>query len=106
DADDYLQPNALQAFVDAAEMSGGAEVIYSDFWSEYADGRIVNDELPDYECDFVLRRCLHSVTALYPAAAFRQVGGFTPNVPWEDWDLEFKLAEAGICARRIASPLF
>lgn len=107
DADDFLMPDYLQTMADVARQSNGAEVLYADFWEDpETPGVFRSYQLPDAECDFVLHKALHAVTAFYPREAFEAVEGFTENVPWEDWDLQLKLAAAGVCARRIASPLW
>lgn len=107
DADDFMMPECLQLMVEVARRSEGKEVIYSDFWEDpETPGEFRSYQLPDYTCDYVLHKALHAVTALYPIEAFRDVGGFTENVPWEDWDLQLKLAAAGVCGRRIAAPIW
>ncbi len=107
DADDFLMPDFLETMVDVARQSEGKEVLYSDFWEDpETPGTFKSYQLPDATCDYVLHKALHAVTAFYPREAFESVGGFTENVPWEDWDLQLKLAAAGVCTRRIASPLW
>lgn len=49
---------------------------------------------------------IHAVTALYPKEAWEKVGGFDPEMAFEDWDFALKLADVGVCGTRIPEPLF
>lgn len=110
DADDYLMPDCLERMVEWWKHQGPKTVVYSDFWQTPEDGstgmsvglsRDFEDGRP------LLQGAIHSVTALTPIAAWREVGGFASNVPWEDWDFHLKIyAEAGYCGQRLAAPLW
>lgn len=110
DADDYLLPSALENLMEAQDIAikaGREAIIYPDFWEDPdVEGEFRVFEFADFECDLVLQKALHAVTALYPRAAFEQVNGFSTGVPWEDWDLQLKLAEAGWCSRRLGRPVW
>lgn len=117
DADDYLEPDALQFMYQAAQ--GTNEVVYSDFWQSDMNGENVNiHETDDYNPELVIGRrrqvngmtregMIHPVTALTPKKFWEQVGGFDETLPaWEDWDFMLALANIGVCERRIAYPLW
>lgn len=117
DADDYLEPDALQFMYNAAQGTG--EVIYSDYWQSDMNGENVNvHETDDYNPELVIGRrrqvksmvregMIHAVTALTPKKYWEQVGGYDETLPaWEDWDFQLALANIGVCERRIAYPLW
>lgn len=117
DADDYLEPDALDFLYTAAK--GTDEVIYSDFWQCDMNGENVNvHETDDYNPELVIGRrrqvkgvmkegMIHPVTALIMKRYWTQVGGFDETLPaWEDWDFQLALANIGVCERRISYPLW
>lgn len=117
DADDYLEPDALQFMYEAAK--GTDEVIYSDYWQCDMNGENINvHETDDYNPEYVLGRArqhkgvqrigmIHAVTALTPKRYWERVGGYDETLPaWEDWDFQIALANIGVCERRIAYPLW
>lgn len=108
DADDFLQPDALQWMVTAFVESGEKHVIYCDFWEDPKEvGVFTPFSLRDWSCEDLLRRgCVHSITALTPISAWRTVGGYAARTQWEDWDFQIRCAEAGVCSTHLAAPLF
>lgn len=117
DADDYLQPDALQFMFDAHQQY--KEVIYSDFWETDMTGKkITIHYCDDYDpylikgskrvVDGIVREgMMHSVTALTPKVHWESVGGYDESLPgWEDWDFQIALGDIGVCSQRIAAPLF
>lgn len=117
DADDYLEPNALEVMFDAYTES--QDIIYSDFFQTSLDGKEISvHECDDYDPELITggkrvvksqvrEGMIHSVTALTPKAWWQEVGGYDEKLPaWEDWDFQLALADKGHCSRRIAAPLF
>ena len=106
DADDYLQPTALQHMFEWADQTG--DTIYSDWYDEYADGRCEVYEAPDYDAALLTKKgAIHAVTALYPKAVWLALGGFNEEVSaWEDWDFQIAMAAKGYCSQRIPLPLW
>jgi len=102
DADDYLQPEALEIMIESATEKNG--YYYCD-WIKSEAQEI--HETEDFSCDMWLTKFRHAVTALYPTQASKDVGGFdtTPQY-WEDWDFALRLVEHGVCPIRIPLPLF
>jgi len=106
DADDYLQPRAIEILLD--NYMGGEEpaVIYSDFWED-PEGELRVFETPDYDPRHLIRRgALHGVTALTPRRFWEEVGGYDESVAWEDWVFSLAISAKGHCSRRVALPLF
>jgi glycosyltransferase involved in cell wall biosynthesis len=106
DADDYLQPNGLYWMVEA--YIDTRDVIYSDWWEDPDEpGKFKVYEARDYDPDGLKRGTIHCVTALTPKSAWEKVGGYDEQLPaWEDWDFQLRIADAGICSRRLAAPLW
>ncbi len=105
DADDYLQPRALEEMLAAYMDSPEPTVIYSDFWED-PDGVLKVFETPDYDPWALIQRgALHAVTALTPRRFWAEVGGYNETVAWEDWAFALALAGRGHCSRRVAAPL-
>lgn len=116
DADDYLEPDALQIMLDASTMG---EVVYCDFWqSDMTGQKTTKHETDDYDPELIIGKnrmvngkvrqgMIHPVTALTPKAYWKQVGGYDETLPaWEDWDFSIALGNIGVCSRRVAMPLF
>lgn len=109
DADDILQPHALEIMYEAYKDSDRTAVVYSDFWE---DPEAENDyriyRTPDYDCKIILRGgAFRSVTALTPKRYWEAVGGYNSNLyGWEDWGFMIALAANGYPSRRVPLPLF
>lgn len=106
DADDYLQPEALEMMLSAWLERGKPEneYYYSDWFKQEA-GKIY--KAPDWNVEHFRTHLTHSVTALYPTAAWIKTEGFDAELDaWEDWDFVLKLIDAGYCGVHIAQPLF
>lgn len=100
DADDFLQPEALQLMLEAHVPKS---YVYTD-WITHESGEIHQTE--NYNCDDIRRKLPHSVTCLYERAAWTKVGGFDEKISaWEDWDFVIALADAGYCGIRVPVPL-
>lgn len=112
DADDFLQPDALQwllsAYVEGANEPGAKLIVYSDFYEDPDQAGVFKPyALPNWTCEHLTQRgTVHAVTALTPVSVWRQVGGYAERQNWEDWDFQMRCAEAGICSIRVPSPLF
>lgn len=106
DADDYLQPDALETMVSLWNETKG--VVYSQWYDEHSPGDGKVWDPPEYDAKLLISKgCIHAVTALYPKSAWREVGGFDEALShWEDWDFQLKLAKAGICGTKVNRPLF
>lgn len=107
DADDFLQPDALQWLV-SAHIERNGSIIYPDFFEDPdQEGTFRPYRLPDWSCEHLtLRGTVSAVTALTPVSVWKEVGGYTPGINWEDWDFQLKTAEKGFCSVRLAAPLF
>lgn len=114
DADDYLQPEALETWLRCAIARPGV-VLFSDFWEDVGpDGKPMPAgtfhrlEWPfnRWDATFLLGHgMVGAATQLVPKSAWEAVGGYEP-CGWEDWHFALKLARAGYCSARIARPLW
>jgi glycosyltransferase involved in cell wall biosynthesis len=104
DADDYLQPEALEILVKYYNQFNG--VIYSQ-WYDQTEKTIVYDP-PSYNAKLLISKgCIHAITALYPKDVWELVGGFDEELThWEDWDFQLALADKGVCGTKIPMPLW
>lgn len=101
DADDYLQPSALEDLYES--MTASNEYIYSD-WIIQESKEI--KYAPEYDCDDILRRLPHTISCLFPRKAWIDVGGFDENLgSWEDWDFILALNDKGYCGVRVPEAL-
>lgn len=104
DADDYLQPECLQALLGAYRKGSDNEYYYSD-WYVAETGQITQTR--DFNCEDMRYKMPHAVTALYPKSFWQKVGGFDEALAsWEDWDFLISLVKAGYCGVRVPHPLF
>lgn len=106
DADDFLQPEALEVWWAAAKARPGT-ILYADMWEDpKAAGQWQMLEWPDAAADNLINHgVIGAVTQLIPRAVFDMVGGFEDK-PWEDWRFYLKAAKLGFCSARIARPLW
>lgn len=101
DADDYLQPDALQEFYDAHQKYRG--YIYSD-WIIHESQEL--HVAPQFELHNVFRTMPHAVTCLYEKKQWKEVGGFDETLSgWEDWDFIIAISMRGYCGSRVPKPL-
>ena len=109
DADDFLQPDALRTFWETALREGTGTVYYSDFWEDPGQaGEWRVYETPDWDPQLLISDgMISAVTMLVPREVHERIGGFDPQLEgWEDWAYQIALADANVCSRRIAAPLF
>lgn len=116
DADDVLEPNALESMLRAYVRENGGYV-YCDCKlivdSEHLDGPGEVIESVNYDQETFIR-CgytdnmpgCHSVTMLVAKADIDQTNGFDETLAyWEDWKLPLEFATLGIRGIRVPSPL-
>jgi glycosyltransferase involved in cell wall biosynthesis len=101
DADDYLQPNALEEMYKVYKGTGS--YVYSD-WRSVEDQQV--RKTPEYDCEDVAARMPHPITALVPTDAWLVVNGFDETLEaWEDWDFLLAINAAGYYGTHIPLPL-
>lgn len=101
DADDILEPTALQEFVEVSRDWPG--YVYSD-WIIHETG--VLHECDEWSVTALEQTMFHAITCLYPTKALKAVGGFDELLDsWEDYDLLLKLCVEGVCGTRVPKPL-
>jgi len=100
DADDYLQPEALEALYKNYEPG---YFVYSDY---VIDERNEVRTTSEFNCEDLLHISPYPVTCLYEKSAWAKVGGFDESIKsYEDWDFFIALAAQGVCGKRVAMPL-
>jgi hypothetical protein len=112
DADDFLQPEALEVLYGAwrggFDLPGGETTsYYPDAWEDVR-GTWERLSFPDWVPENVFKDgMIGAVTRLVPRDAHELAGGFDEGLTaWEDYDYTIRLLNAGTCSRRVAQPLF
>jgi hypothetical protein len=101
DADDTLQPGALQYLYDR----WAGVPLYTHLIKWYTDGREVEHRLPTFSCAALRQKCVVSVNVLHTKAMWAHVGGWPVGVQlYEDWLYNFKLLWC-FCGDRIPHAL-
>lgn len=99
DADDFLQPAALDVLTKVQHEYGGW--VYSDWYDQNLERKYAQEWSPEG----LVSKMLGPMTGLYPrdamlAVMFEDFGG------WEDWDAQLSLLERGICGTYVNYPTF
>ncbi len=107
DADDILQPRALEVFWSVANVRPG-NILYSDFWEDpHTPSQWSRYQTPDWRPEDLLKGSRIPVTQMTPVAVWRELGGYDETLPgWEDWAFQLAAAEKCVCSTRVAAPLF
>jgi glycosyltransferase involved in cell wall biosynthesis len=104
DADDYLQPNAIEWLWEVYKAKDGKHFVYGDFIDQ-PNG--TTEAMPDYTPDMFLRKSPIPVTFMGPMWAVQKGLKFDEALTaWEDWDFFLRMCELGICGTHVTVPTF
>ena len=104
DVDDVAQPRMVELLLKAHNLVGGW--VYSDWYTLEGD-TLEYHEAKDWDTNAFSIKMLGPVTGIYEKEHLELVGGFSVDAPgWEDWDMQYKLVEQGICGTRLKYPAF
>ena len=104
DADDYLVPTALETYLRGYATARDACYVYADNYVINEHGHHYSNS-QEYDQRLMAKYNQHVVTALYPTALARAVGGWDEGIDiWEDWSLPLRLAIRGWCGLRLRHP--
>lgn len=103
DADDYLHPDALRVLTNAYRDGGEKKYYYTDWIIIQESGATEIIKAPDFNCEALRKRLIHTVTGLYPNVEWCRFDGDLDA--WEDWDFALNLVDNGYCGIRIPIPL-
>jgi len=106
DADDYLQPGALQTMFNVWLQE--KKIVYCDFYEDpFEEGTFRHFTFEEFDPSILLRHCLHSIVSLVQKKIWEDVGGYDEELPgWEDWAFQLSCAEKCYCSVRVPVPLF
>lgn len=104
DADDILEPSALEEML-IAHVNSGGRYIYCDVLKLSQDGKSETLPAANYEQRIWQDDGLHSVTCLIPTAWARDTLFNATLKTWEEGDFFTRLAQAGCCGQRLERPL-
>lgn len=111
DADDQIEPTFVEECLAAIKLNP-RQFAYTDSLLWWPEDEAKNQRLEAAEYDFkdLLTRITWPCTVLYSKTAWREAGGYKPQMSqaggWEDWELMVTLGEIGICGVRVPEPLF
>lgn len=111
DADDKLAPTFLEKTLQATGFDP-RKFVYTDTYLWWPEAETPTKLLAahDYDFDEALQRITWSCSILYAKEAWKQVGGYKPQMSdaggWEDWEFTISFGEIGICGARVPEPLF
>ncbi|MCB9010736.1 MAG: glycosyltransferase [Actinobacteria bacterium] len=103
DADDVLVDGVLGAMIDALDANPQAAAAWGD-QSAFGADDYVNPAWPTLDPWLITYMNRISVTALYRREALEEVGGWTLEDGYEDWDVWLALAEKGWSGAHIGRP--
>jgi len=102
DADDYLQPEALEKMLRLYIILNGERYIYTDWWLD--TGKL--ERFKSGEFDQASFKMQHPVTVLMARATALEIGGFDETLPvYEDHDFFLKMQIHGHCGSRLPQPV-
>ncbi|MGL4351857.1 MAG: glycosyltransferase [Plesiomonas shigelloides] len=95
DADDWLEPNALESVVAASEANPDTAMFYSNHWAHRRTGTSDGILQPSIAEDMLNgRRPYHLI--VMNKAAYQRTEGYSPDFPYSsDFDVWLKLQEVG-----------
>lgn len=135
DADDWLDPKALDRLLRAYAQEGGSVAVYSDYiglavideelaqklevarrlieYDEDSHFAIINYRAADYDWRQAIEQpeprqpyIWCNITTLVPRSWHEEIGGFDETMEsWEDWDYWIRMARAGKNFHRVPEPL-
>lgn len=119
DADDFLQPMALETFWRAHIERPEVSIWYSDMWHDgpvqnvnytdanpwHHDGSYSIFRFQDWHAHKLLSGSVGTVSRLVPRRIWQEIGGYDEQAAWEDWTFDLECAARGYCSARIARPL-
>lgn len=99
DADDYLEPTALEKMYTAWTKYGG--YVYTDW---YKDGQ-THVQIESHRCVDQLQHLYHPITCLYPIEVRDSVKFDEAMRVGEDWDYVLAVLAGGWCGTHVSEPL-
>lgn len=105
DADDALTNISIEIMGKCYAAWPEAGYIYGDAFV-LKDGQLGVSPAPEYSQQLLGKRNLHTVTALMRTCHALNAGGFDESLHgWEDWEFYMRLADQGVCGKRVEMPL-
>lgn len=104
DADDKVHPDFVAECLKVADD----KYVYGDVLTWHVDGSTELIEMPDFDCEDLLKRHQHPCTILIQRQWLVDIGGYDEDMRqgWEDYELAIRLVKSGKCGLRLPKPLF
>ena len=107
DADDYLTPRAMEAFIFGHIRHKQAYSYSGHYMVNFENKEVMHSRPMDYDQNFYKEFNIHPVTGFVPTEVAREIGGFHEDTPgWEDWTFWLRLAVHGYCGHYVRGPVF
>lgn len=97
DADDFLEPVALEVMYDCWKTGGAGGYVYCD-WVELETGTF--HQTMEHDCAELLNGIWHP-SSMMLSTVIAQETLFDTDISWEDWDYTLRLAAAGVYGTRV-----
>lgn len=106
DADDRIGPEYLENAVDVLDRNPGIGIVYC--MAEVLGKVGVTWGLPDFSIERMLLDNIIFCSAFFRRSAWKEVGGYDPNMiyGWEDYDFWLSLIEKGALVYKIPKVMF
>lgn len=103
DADDMMYPDTLNMFYEAW-LTYPDSIVYSDCYTEDEPGKPIYYPSGKWTLDKIQQEAIYQDVILFAKEWWRVVGGYEPDVEWEDWVFGLKMHLIGIGATYIQKP--
>src|SRR3990170_2180305 len=105
DADDKVHPDFVAECLKVGYDTD--KYVYSDTLTWHSNGSTEPMDMPDFDCQDLLKRHQHACAILIPRKWLEEVGGYDESMKqgWEDYELAMRLVKANHCGLRVKRPL-
>jgi len=104
DSDDALVETCIEKMVILLETKPEISLVTTDMYMFGKENKIYKET--EYDARELINNNMVITAAMYRKTAWEAVGGYTPNIGYEDWEFWIKLAESGYWGKRIPEALF
>ena len=104
DSDDILEATYLEKLVTVLEANPQLDLVSTDMLMFGVNSGVYKQG--DYDPARLISNNMLITAAMFRRTAWQDVGGYTPEIGYEDWEFWIKLAEAGHWGKRVPEPIF
>lgn len=106
DADDKVQPDFVAECLKVGYDSD--KYVYTDVLTWHSDGSTEPLDMPDFDCDDLIKRHQHPCAIFIQKKWLEDIGGYDESMKqgWEDYELAIRLVKANHAGQRVKKKLF